>query len=105
MLSMANLYAFKPKGSVMQISLDLMKPGESGVVKAVGGNGQLRRRLIAMGISSGACLTVRKLAPFGDPMEINIRNYALAIRLKDAQSILVDKTAIPICAKKTKVSS
>lgn len=76
----------------MPTSLSQMKPGESGTVSAIGGNGQLRHRLTAMGVTPGACLTVRKLAPFGDPMEINIRNYALAIRLKDAQAILVEQT-------------
>lgn len=75
----------------MRISLNQMKPGESGTVSAIGGSGQLRHRLTAMGVTPGARLTVRKLAPFGDPMEINIRNYALAIRLQDAQAILVDQ--------------
>ena len=82
-----------------------MKPGESGVVSSIGGNVQLRRRLIAMGVTSGACLTVRKLAPFGDPMEINIRNYALAIRLKDAQAVLIDKSEIAHGVSRVKVST
>lgn len=65
-------------------------PGESGYVLSVGGNSILRQRLIAMGVTPGAYLIVRKFAPLGDPMEINIRNYALSIRRKDARDILVE---------------
>lgn len=65
-------------------------PGDSGRVVAVGGNSQLHQRLIAMGVTPGAWLIVRKFAPLGDPVEINIRNYALSIRRKDARDILVD---------------
>ncbi|MDD3949406.1 MAG: FeoA family protein [Anaerolineaceae bacterium] len=67
-----------------------LKPGESGHVVSVGGGSQLHQRLIAMGVTPGAWLIVRKFAPLGDPMEINIRNYALSIRRKDARDILVD---------------
>jgi Fe2+ transport system protein FeoA len=69
--------------------LSEMKPTESGRIKAVGGQSRLRQRLIAMGVTPGAWLVVRKYAPLGDPMEINIRNYALTIRRKDAREILV----------------
>ena len=89
----------------MSISLNSMRPGESGIVSSIGGSGQLRHRLTAMGVTPGACLTVRKLAPFGDPMEINIRNYALAIRRKDAQEILVDRTDSNRCLITAKGSS
>ena len=70
--------------------LSELTPGESGRVLAVGGNSVLRQRLIAMGVTPGAYLIVRKYAPLGDPMEINIRNYALSIRRKDARDILVE---------------
>ena len=59
----------------------------------IGGNSNLRYRLVSMGVTPGACLTVRKLAPLGDPMEIRIRNYALVIRQRDAQEILVERIA------------
>ncbi|NLB45442.1 MAG: ferrous iron transport protein A [Clostridiaceae bacterium] len=67
-----------------------LTPGQSGRVVAVGGSTGLRQRLIAMGVTPGAWLIVRKYAQFGDPMEINIRNYALSIRRKDARDIQVD---------------
>lgn len=67
-----------------------LKPGESGIVKTIAGSGPLNQRLIAMGVTPGAWLIVRKFAPLGDPMEINIRNYSLSIRKKDARAILVE---------------
>lgn len=67
-----------------------LKPGESGIVKTIAGSGPLHQRLIAMGVTPGAWLIVRKFAPLGDPMEINIRNYSLSIRKKDARAILVE---------------
>lgn len=69
-----------------------MKPGERGIVQSISGNGPLRQRLIAMGVTPGAWLIVRKFAPLGDPMEINIRNYSLSIRKKDALEISVKIT-------------
>lgn len=76
----------------MLASLNQLKPGESGTIREIAGSGSLRHRLTAMGVTPGACLTVRKLAPLGDPMEIRIRNYALVIRRKDAETIFVERT-------------
>ncbi len=70
--------------------LSNMTPGEKGIVKSISGNGPLRQRLVAMGVTPGAWLIVRKFAPLGDPMEINIRNYSLSIRKKDALEISVE---------------
>lgn len=78
-------------------SLNQLKPGESGLIRSIGGSGSLRQRLTAMGVTPGACLTVRKLAPLGDPMEIRIRNYALVIRQKDARDIVVERTGCQPC--------
>ncbi len=75
--------------------LSELTPGQSGHVIAVGGSSILRLRLIAMGVTPGAWLIVRKYAPLGDPMEINIRNYSLSIRRKDARDILVDTRQEP----------
>lgn len=70
--------------------LSELTPGQSGHVLSIGGSSLLRQRLIAMGVTPGAWLIVRKYAPLGDPMEINIRNYSLSIRRKDARDILID---------------
>jgi len=73
----------------MHKPLSELKPGDSGTIVTVGGDGSLRRRLIAMGVTPGTWLTVRKYAPLGDPMEIRLRNYNLSIRKKDAAAILI----------------
>ncbi len=70
-----------------------MKPGESGVISAVGGEGALRRRLLDMGLTPGTRVRVRKVAPFGDPLELSLRGYELTIRGEDARIIKVKKDA------------
>lgn len=64
-----------------------LKPGESGIIESVGGKGALRRRLLEMGLTPGAKLTVQKTAPLGDPIEIRIRGYHLTLRKDDAAEI------------------
>ena len=71
--------------------------GQSAVIEAVGGEGALRRHLLDMGVIPGAELTVVKLAPMGDPMEIQIHGYELTLRLADAAQIQVT----PIKARQT----
>lgn len=73
----------------MTISLDQLKPSQSATILSISGNSVLRQRLIAMGVTPGTWLMVRKYAPFGDPMEIRIRNYSLSIRKSDAKTISV----------------
>lgn len=70
--------------------LNEMKPDNWGTIISVSGNNRLRRRLMAMGVTPGARLVVRKFAPLGDPIEIKVRDYSLSIRRKDAAGILVD---------------
>ena len=63
--------------------------GRAKVVK-LHGEGAVRRRIMDMGITKGVEIYVRKVAPLGDPMELNVRNYELSIRLADAQMIEVE---------------
>ena len=67
-----------------------LKIGEKAVVTAVNGEGAVRRRLFDMGITPGAEVYLRKKAPLGDPIEINVRGYELSIRKEDADKILVE---------------
>ena len=60
-----------------------LKPGESARVSRVGGEGALRQHFLDMGVIPGASLTVVKLAPMGDPMELRIHGYELTLRLDD----------------------
>ena len=67
--------------------LNELKPGESGRVAAVGGEGALRQHLLDMGLIPGTELELIKLAPLGDPMELRINDYELTLRLDDAKQI------------------
>lgn len=63
--------------------------GEQGIVTQLGCTGALRRRIIDMGITPGARIIMRKAAPMGDPIEINVRGYELSIRRSEAREILI----------------
>ncbi len=67
-----------------------LKPGQSAIVSRVGGEGALRQHFLDMGVIPGAALTVVKLAPMGDPMELRIHGYELTLRLDDAARIDVE---------------
>lgn len=75
------------------MNLSQMKPGESGIIDAVGGEGALRRRLLDMGLTPGTRVSVRKVAPFGDPLELFLRGYELTLRGEDARNIRMKKGA------------
>lgn len=70
-------------------SLREIKPGNTVTVVKLHGEGALRRRIMDMGITKGTRIYVRKVAPLGDPMEINLRSYELSIRKEDAANIEV----------------
>ncbi len=73
----------------VQKSINDMKIGEQGTVVSLGCSGALRRRIIDMGITPGAHVVLRKAAPMGDPLELNVRGYELSIRRSEAREILV----------------
>ena len=64
-----------------------LKIGESGKVKKLHSEGPLKRRIMDMGITKGVEIYVRKVAPLGDPIELNLRGYELSIRKEDAEKI------------------
>ena len=66
------------------------KVGETVRVKKLYGEGPVKRRIMDMGITRGVDLHVRKVAPLGDPMELNVRGYELSVRKADAEMIEVD---------------
>ena len=69
------------------MTLNDLKVGQSGVITAVGGEGALRLRLLDMGLIPKTRVRVQKVAPMGDPIQIQIRGYDLTIRGEDAQRI------------------
>lgn len=66
-----------------------LKAGESAVITKVGGEGELRQHFLDMGVIPGNTVTMKKLAPMGDPMELRIDSYELTLRLADAEKIEV----------------
>ena len=66
-----------------------VKVGETAVVRRLHGEGPVKRRIMDMGITKGVSLHVRKVAPLGDPMELNVRGYELSVRKSDAEMIEV----------------
>ncbi len=61
------------------------------IVKKINGSGPLKRRIMDMGITKNAEIYIRKVAPLGDPVQINIRNYELSIRKADAELISIEE--------------
>lgn len=68
-------------------TIDDLTIGESGVIFQVGGEGALRLRFLDMGLIPGTTVTLRKIAPMGDPIQIQVRGYELTIRREDARKI------------------
>lgn len=66
-----------------------VKVGERATVVRLHGEGATRRRILDMGLTRGAELLVRKVAPLGDPMELSVRGYELSVRKADAELIEV----------------
>jgi ferrous iron transport protein A len=63
--------------------------GETATVVKIEGAGPVKRRVMDMGVTKGANIFVRKVAPLGDPIEVTVRGYELSLRKEDAESILV----------------
>ena len=74
----------------MTTTLDLITIGDKCKVVKIGGNSIIKRRIIDMGIVTGTEIKVQKFAPLGDPIELNVRNYAVSLRKADAENIFVE---------------
>jgi ferrous iron transport protein A len=72
-------------------SLDELKVGERAHVVKILGTGALKRRLMDMGLTKNTQVEIKKYAPLGDPIEINVRNYELTLRKKEANLIMVER--------------
>ena len=64
-----------------------LKPGDQGKVVSLGEKGPLRRRIMEMGVTPGTPIKVVKVAPLGDPIEVNLRGYELSLRKEEARQI------------------
>lgn len=72
------------------MTLKDVKVGSTVKVVKINGSGAIKRRIMDMGITKGVEIYVRKVAPLGDPVEINVRGYELSIRKFDAEIIEVE---------------
>lgn len=73
------------------ITLDYSEVGKTYIVKKINGEGAIRRRIMDMGITKGTELYIKKVAPFGDPVQITLRGYELTLRRENAKIIEVEE--------------
>lgn len=76
------------------MTIDDLAIGQSGVIASVGGEGPLRLRFLDMGLIPGTRVTLQKVAPMGDPIQIQVRGYELTVRREDAQKITLQEEAV-----------
>ena len=69
------------------MTIDDLKIGQSGIIDTVGGEGPLRLRFLDMGLIPGTRVVLQKVAPMGDPIQIQVRGYELTIRREDARKM------------------
>lgn len=74
------------------MNLREVKIGDTVTVAKIGGEGAVKRRIMDMGITKGAEITVRKVAPLGDPIQVTVRGYELSLRKDDAENIEVKES-------------
>lgn len=70
--------------------LSTLTAGRSAVIREIDGDAKLRRRLLELGLLPGTAVTVRKRAPFGDPLQIHLRDFELTLRASEAERIYVE---------------
>ena len=73
------------------MTLDCLKTGHTAIIQEVGGEGALRRRLLDMGLTPKTKVSVLKVAPLGDPLQLSLRGYKLSIRLEEAKKITISE--------------
>ena len=73
------------------MTLDLLKVNETAVVTGYSDNTSIRKQLLAMGLTRNTEVTVVRVAPLGDPIEIKLRSFSLTLRKQDAAQIIIRK--------------
>ena len=76
------------------MTIDDLNIGESGIISKVGGEGPLRLRFLDMGLIPGTKVLLQKVAPMGDPIQIQVRGYELTIRREDARKIALKEEKV-----------
>ena len=78
------------------MTLHQLPIGQSAIITKVGGEGELRYRFLDMGLIPKTKVTVRKVAPMGDPIEIRLRGYTLTLRVEDAKNIEITQEGVDL---------
>lgn len=76
------------------MTIDDLRIGQSGTIDRVGGEGPLRLRFLDMGLIPGTAVLLQKIAPMGDPIQIQVRGYELTIRREDARKIVLREGSV-----------
>ena len=76
------------------MTIDDLKIGQTGTIARVGGEGALRLRFLDMGLIPGTRVMLQKVAPMGDPIQIQVRGYELTIRREDAAKITLKEESL-----------
>ena len=76
------------------MTIDDLKIGQAGTIAQVGGEGALRLRFLDMGLIPGTRVALQKVAPMGDPIQIQVRGYELTIRREDAAKITLKEESL-----------
>ncbi len=77
------------------MTLKSIMPGSRAIVRQLTGSGNVKRRLMDMGIIPGTEILVQKVAPLGDPVEIKFKGYNLSLRWHEAETVLVETISSP----------
>lgn len=78
------------------MTLHQLPIGQSAIITKVGGEGELRYRFLDMGLIPKTKVTVTKVAPMGDPIEIRLRDYTLTLRVEDAKNIEITQEGVDL---------
>lgn len=73
-----------------KVNITTLKKGEKGVIKFLD-DSPIKQRLIEMGLAPGTSFEIRSISPFGDPIAIRLKDFAISLRLKDANCIHIEK--------------
>jgi len=73
------------------IRISTLKKGEKGIITSIE-DSPIKQRLIEMGLTPGTAFEIRSISPFGDPIAIRLKDFAISLRLKDASSIRIETT-------------
>ena len=78
----------------VNMTINDLKIGQSGTIATVGGEGALRLRFLDMGLIPGTKVTLQKVAPMDDPIQLHLRGYELTIRREDAKQITLKEESV-----------